>query len=48
MRNYRSGGSVFLNPDVDLPIRKPTHQISHYIGTQIDVTHRGKPAIRHQ
>jgi len=40
MRNYRIDGSVFLNEVSISPIRNPINQITHYIGTQIDVTPR--------
>lgn len=40
-RNYRSDGSVFSNEVSTSPFRNPANQITHYIGTQIDVTHRG-------
>ena len=40
LRNYRSDGSAFLNQVSISPIRNPTNQITHYIGTQTDVTHR--------
>lgn len=49
MHNYRSDGSVFLNEVSISPIRNPTNQITHYIGTQIDVTHReNRRLFKHQ
>ena len=43
MRNYRIDGSMFLNEVSICPIRDTTAQITHFIGTQIDVTHRATP-----
>lgn len=47
MRNYRIDGSVFSNEVSISPIRNPTNQITHYIGTQIDVPPRttGRPWV---
>ena len=36
--NYRSDGSPFWNEVSISPIHDRTHQISHFVGTQIDVT----------
>lgn len=44
LQNYRSDGSAFLNAVSISPIRNPVNQITHYIGTQIDVTQRKSPA----
>lgn len=38
MRNYRSDGSPFCNEVSISPIRNPVGQITHFIGTQIDLT----------
>jgi PAS domain S-box-containing protein len=46
LRNYRSDGSPFLNQVSISPIRNQYNQITHYLGTQIDVTHRGNPDIQ--
>ena len=40
MRNYRSDGSPFWNEVSVSPIRDRTDEITHYIGTQIDITER--------
>lgn len=37
MRNYRSDGSAFWNEVSISPIRNRTDQITHYVGTQIEV-----------
>ena len=46
LRNYRSDGTPFMNKVSLSPIRNPADQITHYIGTQIDVTNPGKSAAR--
>jgi PAS domain S-box-containing protein len=38
--NYRSDGELFWNEASISPIRDRTNQITHYTGTQIDVTGR--------
>jgi PAS domain S-box-containing protein len=40
LRNYRSDGELFWNEASISPIRDRTNQITHYTGTQIDVTGR--------
>lgn len=40
LRNYRSDGELFWNEVSISPIRDRTNQITHYTGTQIDVTGR--------
>lgn len=40
LRNYRSDGSRFWNEVSVSPIRNPSNQITHFIGTQTDVTER--------
>ena len=40
LRNYRSDGSLFWNEVSISPIRNPSNQITHFIGTQTDVTER--------
>ena len=40
MRNYRIDGSPFWNEVSISPIRNRTDQITHYVGTQIDITER--------
>jgi PAS domain S-box-containing protein len=40
LRNYRSDGSLFWNEVSVSPIRNPSNQITHFIGTQTDVTER--------
>ena len=40
MRNYRSDGAPFWNEVSISPIRNRTNQITHYIGTQIDISDR--------
>ena len=40
MRNYRRNGEPFWNEVSISPIRNRTDQITHYIGTQIDITDR--------
>ena len=40
MRNYRSDGAPFWNEVSISPIRNRTDQITHYVGTQIDITER--------
>lgn len=40
MRNYRSSGEPFWNEVSISPIRNRTNQITHYVGTQIDITSR--------
>jgi len=41
--NLRSDGSPFLNQVSISPIRDRSNQITHYMGTQVDVTYRGTP-----
>ena len=38
LRNYRRDGSEFVNKVSVSPIRDPAGQVTHYIGTQIDIT----------
>ena len=40
IQNYRSDGSAFLNKVSISPIRNPAMQITHFVGSQIDVTQR--------
>lgn len=40
LKNYRSDGSPFWNEVAISPIRNPLNQITHFIGTQTDVTAR--------
>lgn len=40
MRNYRSDGAPFWNEVSVSPIRDGSERITHYIGTQIDITER--------
>jgi PAS domain S-box-containing protein len=40
LANYRSDGSPFWNEVSISPIRDRTHQITHFVGTQTDVTAR--------
>ena len=40
LRNYRRDGREFCNQVSISPLHDPTGQITHYVGTQIDVTHR--------
>lgn len=40
MRNYRSNGAPFWNEVSISPIRNRMDQITHYVGTQIDITAR--------
>ena len=39
LRNYRKDGSQFWNEVSLSPLLGPTGQITHWVGTQIDVTH---------
>lgn len=46
MRNYRRTGEPFWNEVSISPIRNRTNQITHFIGTQIDITDRvGEEAL---
>jgi len=40
LANYRSDGSPFWNEVSISPIRDRTNQITHFVGTQTDVTAR--------
>jgi PAS domain S-box-containing protein len=45
--NYRSDGSVFANRVSISPIRNRENRITHYVGTQIEVTRQSNPAGGH-